>query len=148
MMAAIKGKNTSPEIRLRKALHHAGFRFRLHAAGLPGKPDIVLPKHKSAIFVHGCFWHRHAGCRNASVPKTNAAFWEQKFARNVERDLAALTRLRDIGWHVCIVWECAVRQRGEQAVAQEVADWIGDLGARQRQVKEISGRTAETAHLP
>lgn len=124
MMASIRGKNTTPEVRLRKALHRAGFRFRLHGAKLPGKPDIVLAKHRAAIFVHGCFWHRHAGCRNSSVPKSNADFWEAKFARNVERDAANIEALVSSGWRVCIVWECAIRQRGEQAVGTEVAGWI------------------------
>lgn len=124
MMAGIRGKNTTPEVRLRKALHRAGFRFRLHGPKLPGKPDIVLAKHRAAIFVHGCFWHRHEGCRNASVPKSNADFWETKFARNVERDAANVEALVASGWRVCIVWECDIRQRGERVVGEEVAKWI------------------------
>jgi DNA mismatch endonuclease (patch repair protein) len=123
MMAGIRGKNTTPEVRLRKALHRAGFRFRLHCTKLPGKPDIVLAKHRAAIFVHGCFWHRHAGCRNSSVPKSNTEFWKVKFARNVERDKANLKALIGSEWRVCIVWECAIRQRGEKFVAEEVAEW-------------------------
>lgn len=137
MMAGIRGKDTSPEIRLRKALHRAGFRFRLHSARLPGRPDIVLPKYRTVVLVHGCFWHRHAGCRNASVPKTNAAFWEAKFARNVERDAVAVGRLRDIGWRVCIVWECAIRQRGEQAVVGEIAAWLKGEGRQHAPVMVI-----------
>ena len=106
MMAGIRGKNTTPEVRLRKALHRAGFRFRLHAAKLPGKPDIVLAKHRAAIFVHGCFWHRHAGCRFAYQPKSNAAFWSQKLHTNVVRDQRNRRRLRELGWRVIVVWEC------------------------------------------
>ena len=124
MMAGIKGRNTTPEMRLRKALHGAGFRFRLHAAKLPGRPDIVLPRYRAAIFVHGCFWHRHDGCRNASVPKTNAAFWEEKFARNIERDATNISGLDEAGWRVAIIWECAIRKRGEADVAAELAVWL------------------------
>lgn len=124
MMAGIRGKNTTPEVRLRKALHGAGLRFRLHSAKLPGRPDIVLPRFHAAIFVHGCFWHRHEGCRNASVPKSNAAFWAEKFARNVARDAMNLAGLKEIGWRVAIVWECAIRHRGEAEVAAELANWL------------------------
>lgn len=124
MMAGIRGKNTTPEVRLRKALHQAGFRFRLHGSKLPGNPDLVLARYRAAIFVHGCFWHRHEGCRNASMPKSNADFWEAKFARNVERDAANIGALARSGWRVCTVWECAIRQRGERAVGEEVATWL------------------------
>src|SRR5690606_35425287 len=85
-MSRIKGRNTAPEMRLRSLLHRAGFRFRLHAKELPGRPDIVLPKYRTVIFVHGCFWHRHVGCRNATVPSTRTEFWQTKFAANVSRD--------------------------------------------------------------
>jgi len=128
MMAGIRGKNTSPEVRLRKALHGEGFRFRLHLAKLPGRPDFVLPKFLAAIFVHGCFWHRHEGCSNASVPKSNAEFWEEKFARNVERDTANVARLKTAGWRVAIIWECAIRKRGEAEVAAELAVWLKSGG--------------------
>lgn len=129
MMAGIRGKDTTPEVRLRKALHGAGFRFRLHSAKLPGRPDIVLPRFHAAVFVHGCFWHRHAGCRNASVPKSNAAFWAEKFAKNAERDSMNLTGLKEVGWRVAIVWECAIRRRGAADVAAELADWLISGGA-------------------
>lgn len=128
MMAGIRGKNTTPELRLRKALHGAGFRFRLHSAKLPGRPDIVLPKFRAAIFVHGCFWHRHESCSNASVPKSNAEFWEDKFARNVERDTANVAGLHAAGWRVAIIWECAIRKRGEADVAEELAVWLKSGG--------------------
>ena len=127
-MAGIRGKNTTPELRLRKALHGAGFRFRLHSAKLPGRPDIVLPKFRAAVFVHGCFWHRHEGCRNASIPKSNAAFWEDKFARNVERDAMNRAGLSEAGWRVAVIWECAIRHRGAVAVAAELADWLNQGG--------------------
>jgi len=128
MMAGIRGKNTTPEVRLRKALHGAGFRFRLHSAKLPGKPDIVLPRFRAVIFVHGCFWHRHEGCRNASVPKSNAAFWAEKFVRNVERDAMNRVGLKEAGWRVAIIWECAIRHRGEVDVAAELVDWLNSGG--------------------
>lgn len=128
MMAGIRGKNTTPEVRLRKALHGAGFRFRLHSAKLPGRPDIVLPKFLAAIFVHGCFWHRHEGCSNASVPKSNAEFWEDKFARNVERDTANVAGLHAVGCRVAIIWECAFRKKAEADVAEELAVWLKSGG--------------------
>ena len=126
--ASIRGKNTTPEVRLRKALHGAGFRFRLHSAKLPGRPDIILPKFRAALFVHGCFWHRHEGCSNASVPKSNPKFWEDKFARNVERDKANVAGLHAVGWRVAIIWECAIRKRGEADVAEELAVWLKSGG--------------------
>jgi DNA mismatch endonuclease (patch repair protein) len=126
MMAGIRGKNTTPELRLRKALHGAGFRFRLHSAKLPGRPDIVLPRYRAAIFVHGCFWHRHDGCRNASVPKTNAVFWEEKFARNIERDATNVAGLHAAGWRIAIIWECAIRRIGAEAMAEKLTRWLVD----------------------
>jgi len=112
MMAAITGKNTRPELALRRFLHALGYRFRLHRKDLPGKPDIVMPKLRTCIFVHGCFWHRHAGCRYATTPKTRREFWAAKFSRNVERDLENVQALEAKGWTVMIVWECEIRQGG------------------------------------
>lgn len=108
-MAAITGKNTQPELALRRFLHALGYRFRLHRKELPGKPDIVMPKLRTCIFVHGCFWHRHAGCRYATTPKTRSEFWAAKFSRNVERDLENVQALEAKGWTVMIVWECEIR---------------------------------------
>ncbi len=105
-MSRIRSSNTKPEIYLRKALHRLGFRFRLHGRKLLGKPDIVLPKHKAVVFVHGCFWHRHAGCKVSTVPKSNTEFWLAKFARNVERDAIVSQKLQDQGWRVFVIWEC------------------------------------------
>lgn len=109
-MSRIKSKDTAPEMRVRSALHRAGYRFRLHVKDLPGKPDIVLPKYKTVIFVHGCFWHRHKGCSNATMPSTNQAFWKEKFKRNVERDKREQAELNKLGWKVLVVWECEVTQ--------------------------------------
>lgn len=113
MMAAINGKNTQPELALRRFLHALGYRFRLHRKDLPGKPDIVMPKLRTCIFVHGCFWHRHVGCRYATTPKTRSAFWAAKFSRNVERDLENVHALEALGWKVMVVWECEIRQGAE-----------------------------------
>lgn len=109
MMAAIGGRNTAPELAVRKGLHAAGLRFRLHRRGLPGRPDIVLPKYRSVVFVHGCFWHRHRGCRFATTPASNAEFWRQKFEGNVKRDKRQRVALRGLGWQVFTVWECQAR---------------------------------------
>ena len=106
MMAGIGGKNTRPEMAVRKHLFAAGFRYRLHRRDLPGRPDIVLPKYKTVIFVHGCFWHRHKGCRFAAVPATNAQFWQEKLDGNVARDRRSARALRAAGWRVLRVWEC------------------------------------------
>jgi len=105
-MSRIKGENTAPEKRVRSVLHRLGFRFRLHRRDLPGKPDIVLPRLGTVIFVHGCFWHRHSRCRFAYTPKTRTAFWQEKFAQNVERDRRACRELRSRGLKVLVVWEC------------------------------------------
>ncbi len=109
MMAAIRGKDTKPEMLVRRFLHANGFRFRLHRADLPGKPDIVLPRLKTCIFVHGCFWHRHPSCRYAALPKTRAEFWAAKLDGNVGRDRRATEALRNAGWTVFIIWECELR---------------------------------------
>ena len=109
-MSAIKGRDTKPEVLVRKLLHGLGYRFRIQRKDLPGKPDIVLPKHKTAIFINGCFWHRHAGCKYASTPSTNSEFWEKKFAANVKRDARNYAALREQGWNVLIIWECEVKE--------------------------------------
>jgi len=111
MMSGIKGKNTTPEILVRKALHAAGYRFRLHRKDLPGSPDVALPGRRIAIFAHGCFWHMHADCKNARLPSTRADFWRSKLAGNVERDSRAVEALRAQGWRVLTVWECGTRDR-------------------------------------
>ena len=105
-MSRIRSKDTAPEKLVRSALHRMGLRFRLHRSDLPGKPDIVLPAHKTAVFVHGCFWHRHKGCHLAYTPKTNTAFWQSKFASNVIRDRVKARSLERLGWKVLTVWEC------------------------------------------
>jgi DNA mismatch endonuclease (patch repair protein) len=111
IMSMIKGKNTKPEMLVRSVCHEMGLRYRLHRKDLPGKPDLVFPKHRLCIFVHGCFWHRHPGCKYAYTPKSRLDFWLPKLARNVERDLAAQKALRALGWRVVIVWECHTKDR-------------------------------------
>jgi DNA mismatch endonuclease, patch repair protein len=107
-MSRIRSKDTKPEVLLRSALHREGFRFRKNDNRLPGKPDIVLPKYRTIIFLHGCFWHRHKNCHNATMPKTNIDFWQSKFARNGERDKEVKLILEELGWHVVLVWECEI----------------------------------------
>ena len=110
-MSAIKSKNTKPEIKVRKILHSMGYRFRLHRKDLPGSPDIVLPKYKTIIFVHGCFWHRHENCKYASTPKTRQEFWEAKFRENINRDKLNQENLSSKGWKIIIVWECEIKDK-------------------------------------
>jgi DNA mismatch endonuclease (patch repair protein) len=119
MMSGIGGKNTEPELALRKALHARGLRFRLHDRRLPGKPDMVLPRWRTVVFVNGCFWHRHDGCRFATTPGTRPEFWAKKFAANVLRDRRNAELLAGAGWHVVVAWECEIRQDIE-AVAETV----------------------------
>ena len=109
LMAKIKGKNTGPERAVRSLLHRAGYRFRIHVRTLPGTPDIVLPRHRAIVFVHGCFWHRHPNCKTASTPKSHRKFWADKFARNVANDRKHRRQLRRLGWRVLTVWECQLR---------------------------------------
>lgn len=108
-MSRIKGQNTLPELLVRSLLHRAGLRFRLHRHDLPGKPDIVMPRHRIVVFVHGCFWHRHPGCRLATTPKSRPEFWQLKFRENVRRDRRAIAKLSTLGWRVIIIWECETR---------------------------------------
>lgn len=125
MMSGIRGKNTRPEIALRRALHARGLRYSLHGNALPGKPDIVFTKFRAVCLVHGCFWHRHAGCRFASTPKTREGFWEEKFATNVARDLKVRADLARLGWRVAVIWECSIRKAPDLAeIADRVADWL------------------------
>lgn len=113
MMAGIRGKNTKPEILVRRFLHGRGFRYRLHDRVLPGRPDIVLPRYRTAIFVNGCFWHRHPHCRLAYFPKSNAEKWNRKFTLNVARDNINQSLLLTMGWRVIVAWECGLRKNSE-----------------------------------
>lgn len=124
IMARIGGKDTLPELTLRRRLHRAGFRYRLHDRNLPGRPDLVLPRHRAALFVHGCFWHRHQGCRFATTPATRAEFWQAKFAGTIERDRLQQQSLRDAGWRVAVVWECALDGKHLDSTVMLVCDWL------------------------
>jgi DNA mismatch endonuclease (patch repair protein) len=120
MMSGIRGKNTKPELIVRSFLHRAGLRFRLHAK-LPGKPDLVFPKYRTVVFVHGCFWHRHKSCRFATTPASNVKFWLEKFNANVQRDERVKKQLRNLGWSVLTIWECEAKsQKKLEALALKI----------------------------
>ncbi len=108
-MSRVKGRNTLPERTVRSLLHGMGYRFRLHRKDLPGVPDIILPKHRKVVFVHGCFWHQHPGCKRASKPTTNTDFWDKKLDLNQERDSRILDELHQAGWQTMVVWECEIK---------------------------------------
>lgn len=116
IMRAIKGKNTAPELIVRRLVHGLGYRFRLHAKNLPGQPDLVFPGRKRIIFVHGCFWHQHEGCARSKIPETNRDFWERKLLDNVHRDVRIQNALRALGWHVLVIWACELRNRLDLSV--------------------------------
>ena len=123
MMSGIRGKDTRPELALRRALHARGFRYRLHARGVTGRPDLVLPKYRAIIFVHGCFWHRHENCRFAKTPATRREFWADKFAANIARDQFFQESLLAEGWRVATIWECALRK---PHMVDGTAEFVGD----------------------
>ena len=124
-MSRIRGKNTKPEILVRRGLHSRGFRFRLHNKKLPGSPDIVLPKYGVAIMVNGCFWHGHKGCRYANEPKSNVDFWQAKIARNRHRDEVTSAHLEALGWHVVTIWECELR--GTDKSARRIDELVKEI---------------------
>jgi len=124
LMARVSSTNTWPELRLRRMLYRLGYRYRLHAAALPGRPDIVFPGRKKAIFVHGCFWHGHDCKSGRNAPKSNTGYWGPKLRRNQERDATALKMLADLGWDTLIVWECDLRQSAE-SVLHRVVQFLG-----------------------
>ena len=125
-MSRIKGRNTKPELAVRSLLHRMGYRFRLHRADLPGKPDIVLSRYRTVIFVHGCFWHRHKDCRFAYTPKSRTEFWLKKLEPNVIRDIQVKSDLELLGWRVITLWECELRDM-DQLAARLDADVGGEL---------------------
>ena len=127
-MARIRGKDTTPEKRVRSLLHRMGCRFRLHDARLPGKPDIVLPKHRAVIFVHGCFWHRHEGCKRATMPSNNREFWEKKLTLNRERDRRHLAELAALGYRCLVVWQCELKDM--EALRQRLASFLATQAER------------------
>ncbi|WP_337847694.1 very short patch repair endonuclease [Sphingomonas sp.] len=123
MMAGIGGKDTKPEMRLRRELHARGFRYRLHDQKLPGRPDLVFSRYRAAVFVHGCFWHRHEGCRYATMPATRPEFWAHKFQANIARDVRVEQMLLDAGWRVALVWECSLK-KSTTLVVSKLSKWL------------------------
>ncbi|OPY57505.1 MAG: Very short patch repair protein [Pelotomaculum sp. PtaU1.Bin035] len=126
VMSHIHSKNTKPEIAVRSLLHRMGYRYRLHRRELPGCPDIVLPKYNSVIFVHGCFWHLHEGCRDGTVPKTQHEKWKLKLERNVERDQLHYQELQKTGWKVLVIWECEIEKQPDM-VRQKIVDFLAPV---------------------
>ena len=142
MMRGIRGKNTGPERSVRSAAHRLGLRFRLHVRELPGRPDLVFPRHKTVIFVHGCFWHAHQGCKYAKTPSTRTEFWTAKLQGNIERDRRATDKLAEMGWRVLNVWECSTRDPEAAAgLSEALRRWI-DSDA---QIGEISAKIVAAA---
>lgn len=121
-MSRIRSQDTSPEMVVRKLLHGMGYRYRLHVASLPGKPDIVLPKLKAIIEVRGCFWHQHPGCIDSHIPKSRRPYWAPKLARNKQRDVQNLRKLRQLGWRVCVIWECETQALA--GLSRRLADFL------------------------
>lgn len=121
-MQAVRGEDTAPEMRVRRLLHAMGYRFRLHVKKLPGSPDIVFPKHKKIVLVHGCFWHGHMDCRRSKLPANNSATWRAKIASNQARDLRNTCTLHDLGWNVLVVWECETRD--QIALAERLKEFL------------------------
>lgn len=141
MMANVASRNTRPEMAVRKALFSQGFRFRLHSKNLPGHPDIVMPGRRIVIFVHGCFWHLHSGCRYAKIPATRSEFWRAKLNSNVQRDARTQEVLISLGWRVLVVWECAIRSSHTRAALPLLlANWVFS--------KEVSGEIDSNLILP
>lgn len=130
VMSRIRGTNTKPELRVRSILHRMGYRFRVNVATLPGRPDIVLPRFRTVVLVHGCFWHRHSDCRFATIPKTRTDFWSAKFSGNISRDKVKQRELRRLGWRVLTIWECELRNLG--ALARRISRGIGASKTRGR----------------
>lgn len=142
-MVAIRSASTKPELKLRHALWRLGFRYRMNDRRLPGSPDIVLPKYRTAIFIHGCFWHGHKGCKNYTVPKTNTDFWVLKVARNQERDQEVWRQLEAKGWSVIIVWECELKKSVLGETINRIAEEIRQNGEEYRQAQEDRRKARE-----
>jgi len=126
-MSRIKCKDTKIELAVRRYLHANGFRFRINVRYLPGKPDVVLKKYNTAIFIHGCFWHRHPGCKDATSPKTRIEFWESKFQANIKNDINHTEALHQMGWRVIVLWECQIESQFEKTMRELVDELIGNL---------------------
>lgn len=146
IMSRIRSKNTKPEVFVRKLLFDRGFRFRIHKTDLPGRPDVVLPKWRTVVFVHGCFWHAHEGCRRAAKPASHADFWAEKLAKNKARDREVAAQLAAAGWRVLVVWECACRAKYAGALSDRMEVFIregrasaGEIGREDLEVQSRPG---------
>lgn len=139
-MSRIRGKDTKPEILVRRGLHASGYRFRLHRRDLPGSPDLVLPRHHTVIFVHGCFWHAHADCKNFRIPRSRTAFWQEKLMGNKERDARNTRALLEMGWRLLVVWECATRQKNTAKLINNITLWLQSV----EKFGELAGIAEET----
>lgn len=134
-MAAVKGRNTKPELLVRKFLHSRGFRYRLNHPRLPGHPDLVLLKYRTVIFVNGCFWHGHEGCRYYVLPKTNVEFWQSKIERNRSRDMAEMKELASMGWHSITIWECQLKPKVRQRTLEALEYTLYHIFLEDRRIK-------------
>ncbi|WP_310184669.1 DNA mismatch endonuclease Vsr [Mesorhizobium sp. BE184] len=128
-MRKIKGKDTAPELVVRRAVHGLGFRYRLHRRDLPGNPDLVFGPRRKVIFVHGCFWHQHSDCRAGRIPEANATYWKPKLQRTIERDRRNIAALEDAGWRVLVLWECEITT-STTAIEQILRHFLGEAGAK------------------
>jgi len=123
-MSKIGPKNSRPEIIIRKLVHNMGYRYRLHREDLPGKPDLVFPKHKKVILVHGCFWHGHEGCKRSTIPETNENFWRKKIANNIDNDLRKCKELTELGWICLVIWQCEIKSKNMEILKRRVSDFL------------------------
>jgi len=123
-MSHISGKNTKPEIIIRKIAHSLGFRFRLHKKDLPGKPDIAFPKYKKIIFVNGCFWHGHKNCNRAKLPTTNKMFWKNKIESNKKKDKSNYIRLKKLGWAYLVIWQCQIKSKDKEKISKKIDSFL------------------------
>ena len=123
-MSHISGKNTKPEIVIRKIVHSLGYRFRLHKKDLPGKPDLVFPKYKKVIFVNGCFWHHHKNCPRATLPATNKKFWKEKIEGNVKKDKSDYRQLRRLGWGYLVIWQCHIKKTNTEKLMNKISSFL------------------------
>lgn len=142
LMANIRSADTKPEMIVRRATHALGFRYRLHVRSLPGSPDLVFARQRRVIFVHGCFWHRHDGCRRTTFPKTRAEYWSEKFAANVARDAAQAIALRELGWSILTIWECETRDLS--AVRQAISHFLSEDATSQRPSSAAKARMSQS----
>ena len=125
-MSKIGPKDSEPELFIRKLIHNLGYRFRLHRKDLPGKPDLVFPKYKKVIFVHGCFWHGHSGCKKSKLPETNKTFWEEKIDKNIKRDSDNYVGLKNLGWDYLVFWQCQIKKKNFEFLKQKITSFLSE----------------------